>query len=110
LSSSPDHAVLVQVVSSNEGRQIEWGSNLAERLADRMDDITGAITEGVHVVTQSLRQLPSTEHWTANEVTVTFGITLTAEAGVILSKASAETSFEVSVTLKREQVLSEDVR
>jgi hypothetical protein len=32
---------------------------------------------------------------------VTFGITLAAEAGVILSKASAEASFEVTLTVER---------
>lgn len=32
---------------------------------------------------------------------VTFGLTLAAEAGVILSKASAEASFEVTLSVER---------
>jgi hypothetical protein len=35
------------------------------------------------------------------ETVLTFGVTLAAEAGVIVSEASAEASFEVALTIAR---------
>ena len=42
----------------------------------------------------SLTGLPVAETWQVKEVSASFGITLAAEAGVLLSKASAEATFE----------------
>lgn len=93
--------VLVQVVELQSGREIGWGANVAEQLTDRLDDIHSAISAGAQAVAQSLEGLNSPAGWQLSEVSAAFGITLTAEAGVILSKASAETTFEVTVTYQR---------
>jgi hypothetical protein len=52
-------------------------------------------------VAKSLQSLAAPEGWRLGEVSASFGITLTAEAGVIVSKASAGATFEVSVTFTR---------
>ena len=98
----PDQ-VWVQVVDVNVAadREITFGKSLAEGLVDRQDDIQGAIEAGSQMVAKSLGALPSPDGWRLGEVSASFGITLTAEAGVIVSKASAAATFEVSVTFTR---------
>lgn len=93
--------VLVQVVELDEARQIGWGSNLAESLNSRLEDVRAAIVDGAGAVAQGLPGLPTAQGWQVKEVTGTFGLSLTAEAGVVLSKASTEATFEVSVTFER---------
>lgn len=93
--------VLVQVVDVQAGREIGWGTNLAEELGKRLDDIRTAITAGATTVANSLGGLPSTQGWTLGELSASFGVTLTAEAGVLLSRASAEATFEVKITFQR---------
>lgn len=82
-------------------REIAFGKSLAEGLGDRQNDIRGAIEAGSETVANSLQSLPSPEGWQLGEVSASFGITLTAEAGVIVSRASAAATFEVSVTFTR---------
>lgn len=93
--------VLVQVVSIEAGREIGWGSNLAEQLQDRIEDLRNAIAEGTRTVADSLPGLPSTTGWRLGVVSASFGLALTAEAGVVLSKASAGATFDVTVTFER---------
>lgn len=97
---SESNPVLVQVVEVRAGREIGWGANLADSLKDRLDDIRTAIAAGAKTVAESLHNLPSAEGWNLSEVTASFGITLAAESGVILSKASGEATFEVNVTFQ----------
>jgi len=98
MSSVQSEKVLVQVVRLQRGREIGWGSNVAEQLENRLADIRHAIAVGAKAVADSLAGLPGAEGWKLGEVEASFGVTLTAEAGVILSKASAEATFEVTVT------------
>jgi hypothetical protein len=93
--------VLVQVVELEAGREIGWGTNTAEYLRKRADDIRKAIQAGAGVVVAGLDGISPAKGWTADEVSVSFGVTLAAESGVILSKASTEATFEVSVTYRR---------
>ena len=93
--------VWVQVVPVDGGREISWGSNRVQSLADRLEDVKAAIAAGARAVADSLPGLPMTSGWELDEVTGSFGLSLTAEAGVILTKASVETTFEVTVTYKR---------
>ncbi len=95
--------VWVQVIDVDMAadREITFGKNLAEGLSGRQDDIQGAIEAGSETVAKSLKSVTSPEGWRLGEVSASFGITLTAEAGVILSKASAGATFEVSVTFTR---------
>jgi hypothetical protein len=96
--------VWVQVIDVNvaAGREITFGKNSAEKLANRQDDIRGAIEAGSQTLANSIESLPSPAGWRLGEVSASFGITLTAEAGAIVSKASAGATFEVSVTFTRE--------
>jgi Trypsin-co-occurring domain 1 len=96
-----EHKVFVQVVEVNSGREIGWGSNLSEQLQGRRDDIRAAIVSGSDTVASSLVSLSSAGGWVLDEVSAGFGITLTAEAGVILSKASAAATFDVTVKFTR---------
>jgi hypothetical protein len=93
--------VYVQVVELDSGRAIGWGSNLAEPLRNRVADIESGIRAAAQTVAVSLHGLPSADGWQLDEVSASFGITLTAEAGVIVSKASTEANFDVSLTFKR---------
>ena len=93
--------VLVQVVSIEPGREIGWGSNLAEQLEDRMEDVRNAIAEGTRTVADSLPGLPSTTGWRLGAVSASFGLALTAEAGVVLSKVAAGATYDVTVTFER---------
>lgn len=95
--------VWVQVVEVDVAadREISFRRDLAEGLGDRAEDIRGAIEVGSETVAKSLKSLPSPEGWRLGEVSASFGITLTAEAGVIVSKASAGATFEVSVIFTR---------
>jgi hypothetical protein len=95
--------VFVQVVDVDvaAGREIAFRKSLADRLADRQEDIRGAIEAGSRTVANSIESLPSPPGWRLGEVSAKFGITLTAEAGVIVSRASAGATFEVSVTFTR---------
>ncbi|WP_371544100.1 CU044_2847 family protein [Streptomyces sp. NBC_00554] len=106
MAESVDQAstgVLVQVVDLESGREIAWGSNVAETLRNRLGDIRDAIHAGAESVAGGLGNLPGREGWEVGEVSATFGITLTAEAGVILSKASTEATFEVAITFRRRE-------
>jgi hypothetical protein len=96
----PD-SVSVQVVDVADGRQISWGSAAVERLNDRLTDVRAAIVAGANAINIDFDGLPAQPGWQVNEVSATFGVTLTAEAGVVLSKASMEATFEVTVTLQR---------
>jgi hypothetical protein len=53
-------------------------------------------------VADSLPGLPSADGWRLGEVPGSFGISLPAEAGVILTKGSAGVTFEVTVTFERQ--------
>lgn len=93
--------ISIQVVPVSGGRQIAWGSSAVESLSRRLDDLKEAIAAGGSAVAESLPTLSEAPGWRVKEVSGTFGLTLTAEAGVILSKASAEATMEVSVTFER---------
>jgi hypothetical protein len=93
--------VLVQVVPVEAGREIGWGPNLAVALGERLGDVREAVISGAQAVADSLPGLPSAEGWQLGEVSGSFGICLTAEGGVILTKASAAATFEVTVNFQR---------
>jgi hypothetical protein len=93
--------VLIQVVpGAAAGREIGWGTNVAERLESRLEDIRRAIASGATAVAESLGGLPGAQGWRLDNVSASFGVTLTAEAGALLSKASAGATFDVTVTYK----------
>jgi hypothetical protein len=95
--------VWIQVVPLDSQRQITWGSDVAQRLHERIGDVQDAITTGAATVAGSVSSLDSPAGWGLDEVSATFGIALTAEAGVLLTRASGEATFEVSVTFRRKE-------
>ena len=103
MNGADPERVWVQVIDADltTHREITFGRSLVEELRDRQSDIRGAIEAGSEAVAKSLKSLASPEGWRLGEVSASFGITLTAEAGVIVSKASAGATFEVSVTFTR---------
>jgi hypothetical protein len=48
-----------------------------------------------------IQVVPGVQGWRLDNVSASFGVTLTAEAGALLSKASAGATFDVTVTYKR---------
>jgi hypothetical protein len=102
MSESAPAPVYVPVVKmADAGREIGWGSNVSELLTARIDDIRDAIRAGAASVSTGLTELPVVKDWHVTKVEASFGITLTAEAGVILSKASTEATFDVTMTFSR---------
>jgi len=95
--------VLVAVVPVSGTRQIGWGSSVSEQLDKRLKDIRDAIQSGSMAVASSLEALPGAKGWRLSEVEAKFGVTLTAQAGAILTKASTEATFEVTVTFEHEK-------
>ena len=77
--------VLVQVVPVESGREIGWGSSTVEAFRDRLSDVREAVVSGARAVADSLPGLSVAEGWQLGEVSGSFGICLTAEAGVILT-------------------------
>lgn len=102
--SEPDLSdrVLVQVLPVEGGREIGWGSSRVEAFRGRLADVREAVVSGALAVADSLPGLPSADGWRLGEVSGSFGISLTAEGGVILTKASAAVTFEVTVTFQRQ--------
>ena len=102
-NANSEKKVLVQVVQVDEGREIGWGESTAEQLRNRLEDIRLAVKEGAKAVAGSLEGLPGAKGWQLGEVSAKFGLTLTVQAGVILSSASTGATFEVTVIFKRDQ-------
>lgn len=93
--------VLVLISELSPTRHIGAEEKLSDRLIDRTSDIQLGIHAGVKCIMDGLPRLPRSAEWAASSVTATFGIGLTAEAGVLISKAGISSTFEVSVTFER---------
>ena len=88
-------------LDSYGARQIGSNSRLSAPLSDRADEVQEAIVRASAIAQDSLSQVTERQGWAVTSMEVTFGLTLGAEAGVIISKASAEASFEVTLTVER---------
>ncbi|MFJ2008555.1 CU044_2847 family protein [Streptomyces chartreusis] len=88
-------------VDARGSRQIGSRARLAAPLSERSGEVQEAILQAAGIAQDSLSQTPDRHGWSVSSMQVVFGITLAAEAGVILSKASAEASFEVTLTIER---------
>jgi len=82
-------------------RQIGLRHHTTELLSERRDDIEAAVGEACEIVQDSAAKLDGRNGWRVSSLEAKFGVTLSAEAGVVVSKASAEASFEVTVTIER---------
>lgn len=88
-------------LDSRGARQIGARSRLSAPLNDRSSEVREAILQASAIAQDSLAQVPERQGWAVTTMEMTFGLTLGAEAGVILSKASAEASFQVTLTVER---------
>jgi hypothetical protein len=101
-SSPPSVQIEIVELDTAGRRQIKPRQRLTARLSERRDEILAAVAEVTGLVLSSGRQLRSDDdNWRVGSVEATFGLTLTAEAGVVLSKASAGASLEVTVRIDR---------
>ena len=91
----------MKVVEVGEGREIAWGGGATEKLQGRIGDVQQAVSEGVKAVSSSLHSLATVEGWQIDEVEASFGVSLVAEAGAVLTKVSGEATFEVNVVFRR---------
>jgi hypothetical protein len=94
--------VRVEVVQVGPGgrRQIATDERLSELLRDRAGDFRAAIREVAELTNGVLDQ----DERAATRITrleAKFGLTLTAETGVLIAKAGAGASFEMTMTIER---------
>ena len=78
-----------------------WSSTV-EAFRNRLSDVREAVVSGTRAVADSLPGLPSADGWRLSEVPGSFGISLAAEGGVILTKAPAAVRSKVTVTFQRQ--------
>jgi hypothetical protein len=96
-----DVRVETVAVDAAGSRQISSRTRSSSALSDRAEELEQAIVQASDIAQQSLTRVGRQDGWQVSSMAVTFGLTLAAEAGVILSKASAEASFEVTLTVER---------
>lgn len=98
----PAGAVRVEVaeLDSAGNRQISPRRRASELLQERKEDIQAAVSEASSILQESAAEV-AVRDWQVSSIEATFGVTLAAEAGVLLSRASAEASFEVTITIER---------
>ena len=106
MSEAVADGVVVQVVEVAGGREISWGDGAVERLRDRLSDVQAAVVAGVRAVAATVT--PDLSGWEVAELQAKFGVTLTAEAGVVVSRATTGATFEVTVTLRRAAATAPD--
>lgn len=94
--------VLIEVWESAPigNRQIASRRAVAEQLAQRREDIEAALDQVVALANAAMEK-PSPRSLAVSGLEVKFGLKLSAEAGVIVSRASAEASLEITVKVER---------
>jgi hypothetical protein len=88
-------------IDSAGGRQISRTRRTSALLQERRDEIEAAIREACGIVQASATKVDAKDGWHVKSLEARFGLVLAAEAGVIISRASAEASLEVTVTIER---------
>ncbi|MCF3119154.1 hypothetical protein IPZ68_05455 [Streptomyces arenae] len=93
------------VVWEAGSRQVSTRVRTSEALHERAAELAEAIAQASSIARESLAReslarVPRQGGWQVSAMEVTSGLTPTAEAGVILSKASAEASFGVTLTVE----------
>jgi hypothetical protein len=82
-------------------RQISSRNRTTALLQDRRGDVEAAVREACEIVQDSVAEIDTRHGWRVSTLEAKFGLTLAAEAGVIVSRVSAEASFEITVTIER---------
>ncbi len=104
VNSEPLVDVRVDVVSLDRRghRQIAPRERLTVELANRRAEIESAVALASDIVQASAAKVSTEGGWGIQELEAKFGLTLTAEAGVLLTKASAEATFEVTIKIGKQ--------
>lgn len=99
----PSNNVWVETVELDSAgtRQIGPKARATALLRDRRDDIEAAVGETSMIVQESVARVEDQGGWRVKSLEAKFGLVLAAEAGVILTRASAEASLEVTITIER---------
>jgi hypothetical protein len=82
-------------------RQISSRHRTTALLQARRSEIEAAVREACEIIQDSAAKTDPGQGWHVSSLEAKFGLILAAEAGVIVSRASAEASFEVTVTIQR---------
>jgi Trypsin-co-occurring domain 1 len=99
--AAPEVRVETVALDASGSRQIGSRTRASEPLGERAAEVQEAIVQASAIAQESLARVPQRDGWSISSAEVVFGLTLGVEAGVILSKASAEASFEVTLTVER---------
>jgi Trypsin-co-occurring domain 1 len=100
MSDSNVRVETIQLDASGS-RQIGPKQRTTALLSDRRSDIQAAVREASTIVQDSVATVKDAPGWHVKEIEARFGLILTAEAGIVVSKASAEASFEITITIER---------
>ncbi|WP_203690479.1 CU044_2847 family protein [Catellatospora coxensis] len=95
--------VEVVALEPGGGRQISRQDRVTELLRERALDIEAAIAEAARIAGTGLVSSHQHGDWQVTSLEARFGLTLTAEAGVIVGKASTEACFEITLTVQRRE-------
>jgi hypothetical protein len=91
-------------VDGHGSRQIGARERVTELLADRRSDIQNAIAQAADAIHTSAAALRKHDGWQVETLQAKFAVKLAAQAGVVLSTASTEASFEITVTVVRTEL------
>lgn len=95
--------VLIETAQLDSSRQISPKLRTTALLRDRRADIETAVEEASAIMQGSVTNVAGKDGWSVTRLEAKFGLILAAEAGVILTKASAEASLEITITIERSQ-------
>ncbi|MEO3930780.1 CU044_2847 family protein [Micromonosporaceae bacterium B7E4] len=95
--------VRVEVFPTDDAdlRQIGPGRRLTTLLQERADEIGTAVRDISRMLRESVDTEPDDTGFRVSSVTSTFGLSLATSGGVVVTRASAEVSFEVTLTIER---------
>lgn len=94
--------VWVEVVQGqpSSGRPIGPRHRVSELLLERKPDIEAAVVKMSEILAASASAAKDAGKWEVSSLEFTFGITLSAEAGVVISRFGTEASFEVKMSIE----------
>jgi hypothetical protein len=93
--------VYVEVIDVGDRREISWRRRSLAKFGQRAEEVRVAVEAAAMTVAEGLQRVPDTPGWAVAELSAKFGVTLMAEAGVVLSRASAEAAIELTVVYRR---------
>lgn len=100
MSTAP---IRVEVFPTDDSdfRQIGPNRRLTTLLRERADDINTAVREISTMLRNSVSDEPDDDGFRVSTVTSTFGLSLATTGGVVVTRATAEVSLEVTLTIER---------